>query len=280
MKRRTALRLMGAAVAVSGAPMILRPAAAAPLKLDPKNPEHVRLIYRKLAYAADDKVYFWWMRGTRLGLVNSAFTPFWDMHIGQIFTVRDLGPDSFEVSSISGNFYTDVETGRFLETFKNPLTGKEVKVNYAPPRVGKRVYTKDGLKNDFQRPGVTLTRTGNVGPAWIEGQDIWVRGDTSLRGEPNAPGAKLFQVNDWSTYFGALKDVADPDVKSAPAGQAFNDVNTWPDWLEMGNQPGNFVSRCFGRKVTRYEDMPEVWRKIMAERAPAVAKDPAGALKG
>ena len=167
---------------------------------------------------------------------------------------------------------------------KHKQTGKRLALSkaklLAPVKPGKRVYDKNGLKMAFERPGMTFKRKGDLGPAWIEGKDIWVRGDTSLRGEPTEAGGKVFQVNDMSTYFGALKDVSDPKVSSAPAGQAFSDVNTWPDWLEMGAQPGNYYSRCFGRKTDHIDGMPKIWRDIMAMKYPAVMKDPAGALKG
>jgi hypothetical protein len=276
MKRRQAL---GSLIGAAAAPAIIGGAAAA-ATLDPANPADMRTIFRKLAHAADEKVHFWWMRGTRLGLVDSAFTPFWEMHVGTIYTVRDLDADSYEVTSLGINWYTDLATGKFLETFRNPYTGKEHKVPYAPAKPGKRVYDKAGLKMAFERPGMTLKRKGDIGPAWIEGKDVWVRGDTSVRGEPSEPGGKIFQVNDMSTYFGAVKDVTDPKVTSAPAGQAFSDVNTWPDWLEMGSIAGNYFSRCFGRKTESYAGMPKIWREITEMKYPAIAKDPAGALKG
>ncbi len=275
MKRRQALGVMAGAAA---APAIITRAQAADT-LDPV--KDMALILRKLSHAKDEKVHFWWMMGTRSGLVDSAYTPLWDMHVGTIFSVRDIDADSYEVTSLGLNWYTDLTTGKFLETFRNPYTGKDLKVPYAPPKPSKRIYDKSGLKvPPFERPGVTMKRTGATGPAWIEGNDVWVRGDTSVRGEPTTQGGKIFQVNDMSTFFGATKDVANPKVTSAPAGQAFSDLNTWPDWLEMGDKPGNYYSRCFGRKVDSIAAMPKPWREITEAKFPAIAKDPAGALKG
>jgi hypothetical protein len=68
-------------------------------------------------------------------------------------------------------------------------------------------------------------------------------------------------------------------VKNPHCAQFFNDVLTWPKWLQMGDQPGSFVSRCFGRKVYAYDQMPAIWRQLCQKALPDVAKDPLGALR-
>ena len=81
-------------------------------------------------------------------------------------------------------------------------------------------------------------------------------------------------------YFGSVKDVQNPRLGHIPAGQVFTDLLSYPAWLEMQDQPGQFFSRCLGRKVFDPHRMPAAWHEFMARRYPAVAKDPAGALKG
>jgi hypothetical protein len=279
MKRRTALGILGAAAA---APAIVgRARAASPLKLDVANPDHVALIHRKLCFNLDGAPTFMWLRATRLGLVDSRFTPFWEMHVGQAFTTRDLSGGEYEVTSWSAIFYTDLDTGKFIDTFKNPYTGKTIAIRYNPPRVTKRRHTRTGEEREpLDRPGMTVETNTDIGPAWIEGDAVWVRGDTRVRLEPKEPGqGRISQVNDWSTFYGALKDVADPDNKNPPSTWIFNDINTWSAWLEMGDHPGNYVSRGLGQKEFRFDDMPATWRTLLAERYPDFAKDPVGALK-
>jgi len=279
MKRRSALGLLGAGIA---APAIIGRASAAPIKLDPANPDHVMLIHRKLCFSMDATPTFVWLRATRYGLVDSRFTPFWEMHVGQAFTTKDLPGGDYEVTSWSAIFYTDIATGKFIETFNNPFTGKQVAIRYGAPRASKRLHTKTGEEREpMNRPEMNVTMNTDIGPAWIEGDAVWVRGDTGVRLEPKEPGkARMSQVNDWSTFYGATKDVADPDVKNPASTWIFNDVNTWASWLEMGDQPGNYVSRGLGQKEFAFDDMPATWRKILAERHPDFAKDPIGALKG
>jgi hypothetical protein len=125
-----------------------------------------------------------------------------------------------------------------------------------------------------------MTQTSEPGPAYIEGDDIWLRSDFSARVIPTDDTRRPFQVEDLSTFFGSLKDVANPAAKAVPAGQTFTDLLNYPGWLEMGDRNGHFFSRCFGRKVFSTPAMPEDWQRLMAERYPQILKDPQAALEG
>jgi len=101
-----------------------------------------------------------------------------------------------------------------------------------------------------------------------------------LRNEPAAAGQRAFNVNDWSTYVGSWREVRDPAIRNTAAAQTFTDMLDFPAWLQMGDTQGTFVSRCYGRKVTRYEDMPTIWRRHFEARFPEVARNPAALLSG
>ncbi|MCB2106244.1 MAG: DUF1838 family protein [Rhodobacteraceae bacterium] len=281
MKRRTMLGGLGAA-SVSSLVTGSRTAAARTEPFDPSNQDDVLKAYRKLAFAADGSLTFMWLRATRFGLVDTVFTPLWEMHVGSFATTRDLEDGAFEVTGISAIFYTDLETNSYLEKFKNPFTGNTVDVRYGKPRPSKRVYTSQGEEREpLQRPGMSVTTSASLGPAWVVGDALWLRSDTHLSMIPKEGSqGRMLRVNDWSTYKGSLAQVADPDVPNPPSEWIFNDVNTWPEWLEMGDRTGNYVSRGIGQKAFAFDDMPSTWKALMREHYPDIAKDPAGALMG
>ncbi len=97
---------------------------------------------------------------------------------------------------------------------------------------------------------------------------------------PSGPVNNRSRISDLTTYFGSLRDVTDPSVKMPPAGHAFTDINDWPTWLEMGDQPGEYYSRGVGFKSFSFEQMPELWKKLVRQEHPAIAKDPLQALHG
>lgn len=282
--RRTVLGLLGAAASmatISGTSRAAkRPQPSWPPP-DLGNRQELLHVYRKLAYSLDETVTFWWMRGTRYGLVDTVTTPFWDMHIGAWLRTRDLDEGSYEVTMASANFYTPPDSTELLEVFQNPYTGKQVPINYHAPRARRNVMGPDGSSPFGGVPGMTTTdRSTDKGPGWIEGEDVVVRGDSMLRAVPTdaGPDARPFVVNDWSTYVGSLAEVSNPGVKNPASVQYFNDILSWPEWLQMGDHPGNYVSRCFGRKVFAYDQMPAVWRQLFERALPESAKDPYGVL--
>ena len=281
MKRRTALGLMGAAVAAPFAGATS--ARAEMLGLDPSNPAHTLLIQRKLAHTMDDSIVFWWANLSRMGMVDKISTPLWNVHVGALLTARDLDErGAYETTAISMVFYTDLESGELLSKFNNPYTGETVDINYFPAKPSKRKYSIDGPKSEPPaRPGYEVIDSHPLGPATIEGDDVWVRVDDVTRFEPQTPEAgPVFRVNDWSTYHGAVSDVANTDIKNAPATWHFNDILSWPPYLNMGDRPGDFVSRGFGRKVSSFSAMPRRLHDFIKARHPDVYKDPAAALRG
>ena len=281
MKRRTALGLIGAAAA---APLVRVPAARAQmLDLDPSNPDHTLIITRKLAHTMDDSIVYWWANLRRMAVVDKIATPLWNVHVAALLRTRDIDDSgAYEATAISMVFYTDLETGEYLESIRNPFTGREVEIGYFPAIPSKRMAgTDESPEEGPGREGFRSIRIHPLGPAMIEGDDVWVRDDDIFRSEPESPEAGLpFRGNDWSTYHGSVADVANPEVPNAPATWHFNDILSYPPWLGMGDLPGDFVSRGFGRKVSSFDAMPVRWRELIRMRHPDIYEDPTGALNG
>ena len=248
---------------------------------DLRDPRQLSLAFHKLAWSMDDTLSFWWLRGVRYGMRGAVATPFWDMHVGLWFRTRDIGNDRYEVLRASANFYTPVGESSLLEQFANPFTGQTLPVRYAPPRRVTQTYALDGRGPTRETvPGMNGTTLATIGPAWLEGDELAIQGDIVLRNEPTATSQRAFNVNDWSTYVGSWREVRDPAIRNPAAAQTFTDVLDFPAWLQMGDTQGTFVSRCYGRKVTRYEDMPTIWRRHFEARFPEVARNPAALLSG
>ena len=282
MKRRTVLGLIASAAAAP----LARVASAAPaemLELDPSNPAHTLMITRKLAHSMDDGIVYWWAKLLRTAVLDKIVTPLWNVHVAAALKTRDVTEHTaYETTAISMVFYTDLQTGQYMETFNNPFTGQEVEIGYFPATPSKRVASID--ETPEERPGREGFKRINIhplGPALIEGDDVWVRDDDVFRSEPLTPEAGLpFRGNDWSTYHGSLAQVANPEVLNAPATWHFNDILSYPPWLGMGDRPGDFVSRGFGRKVSSFQEMPAHLQEFIKMRHPDIYADPAGALEG
>lgn len=282
INRRSALGLLGAVGGLAATGSLAQPVQASLPTLDLNDPAQLFKAFRKLAYSLDTSVTWWWMRGTRFGVVDSVATPFWDMYVGSWFTAKDMEDGAYEITMTGANYYTPPGSTSLLRSFKNPYTGEEVAVPNSPPRARRTLLNpeKASAFGDVNMPGMKTTRTSDLGPGWIEDQDVVIRGDLALTAEPIDPNSErgVFTVNDWSTYVGKLSDVADPTVSNAPCAQYFTDILTFPAWLNMGDHPGSYVSRCYGRKVFAYKQMPETWRNLFAQAQPEAARDPVAIL--
>ena len=272
MERRHLLGLMGAAAATSGLSLNKSAKAEGPL-LDPKTREGLYTIHRKLRYSLDESLVYWYIEAVRFGLMDTEFTPFWNMHVGFLAKVKDADV-GYTAKGLTAIFYSDLDTGKILETFTNPYTGEKIEINQPGLRRSSGVYGLDGnIRNRPQREGMRMTQLETLGPAMVIGDDVWCKDDGGVRLEPTGDAGQLIHINDWTTYHGSISEVSHPDVVSANATQTFNDINTWPSWLNMGDRPGNYVSRGVGRKSWARDGMPPIWQSIMADLYPTEFND-------
>ena len=65
------------------------------------------------------------------------------MHAAFISISQDEG-EGFRMKMMSGIFYTDLETGKLLETFDNPYTGERIPVRQPGVLRASRLYDKAG----------------------------------------------------------------------------------------------------------------------------------------
>jgi len=284
MKRRTFLTGVSAAAAV-GAPGLMTSdkAHAAPL-LDPNKPEDLHIIHRKLNFTMDDRPVFWFIDATRMGLKDYEFTPFWRMHVGFISVVKDVGEYLYESSLLMKIFYSDLQTGKLLETWDNPYTGQTRTVQQPGVYRVKRTHGLTGVVHEAVTEDERANenrRDDRIGPAAIVNDDVWCNGDMIEKiGKPDRLDMNIY-VNDWSTFHGSISEVSDPSVASAAATHTFNDINTFNHpWIGMRGVTANSVSRGYGRKSHSIEGMPAPWRAFMADYHPEILADVVAAIDG
>ena len=121
--RRTALTLLGGAIGGAAASGISTATADSHVNPgsypDPNTVDGLYNIHRKLQFSFDDRLVYWYLRSMRYGLVNSAFTPLWDIHIGFLSVTEDT-KDGFQARIMAAMFYTDIKSGQLLKEFDNP----------------------------------------------------------------------------------------------------------------------------------------------------------------
>ncbi len=275
LQRRTALgTLSAAALAAVG------PAAAAVMTskvLDPVR--DAALINIKLRYRADNGPLFWWMKGTKLGQVNAAMRPLFDMQVGTIARIAHKPDGTFDLTSLEVVFYTDLETGARLRQWKNPYTEATVNVTHGPLGPETIAFKADARKVEVPREvGGAIIAGKFDSQASVVGDDVWAQTQSTVSVTQKDAAVPPFQVNEWSTFHGRAADVLAANKPFIPATSHLQESTSWSKWMGMADRPGNLTARCIGAKVKTYAEMPEKWRSLMAEAHPDIAADPIGAL--
>ena len=111
ISRRSTLGALAATVASTGISLANGAARQAPV-LDPV--KDMMLILKKLRFRTDDGVYFWWMVGTKLGQLDAAVTPLFNMETGTIARVAHKPDRGIDITTPGVVFYTAVTTGPHL----------------------------------------------------------------------------------------------------------------------------------------------------------------------
>ncbi len=235
-------------------------------------------LYRKLHLRSDDGLLFWWLYGPKIGQVGTTLTPLYQCSIGTIMRVRLRDDGGFALTQLELNVLFDIETGEPLEQWRNPYTGETLPVRLSPVGPATTIYRADNsrvLPNEIG--GARLESTARTHPPHIVGDDIFLRDESVAR--VFTPGREHpLEINDLAVYHGSVANLSDPRVTVGDGTVFFAEVTSWTRWMNMGDRPGNLTSRLTGRKVRRYEDLPEAWRAQLARVAPKIAADPIAAL--
>ncbi|MFK7958441.1 MAG: hypothetical protein AB8B96_20285 [Lysobacterales bacterium] len=283
MKRRSIFKAAGAAAIAGSAGMVTTTRVNAARPLNPEVPEDLHIIHRKLNFSMDDRPVFWFIDAVRMGLKDYEFTPFWRMHVGMISRVRDIADYQYESTLLMKIFYSDLTTGKLLQTWDNPYTGQTRTVQQPKLATFTRTHGLTGVIRPTQDNSKVRehSRRDVIGPASVVNDDVWCNGDLVEKiGKPNRIDS-VIHVNDWSTFHGSISEVSDPNVASAAATHTFNDINTFNHpWIGMRGVTANSVSRGHGRKSYSIDGMPAPWRRFMAQHHPDVLADIPAALAG
>ncbi|HJP05804.1 MAG: hypothetical protein CL799_07550 [Chromatiales bacterium] len=279
---RRKFMLSGALLPLAGA---VTPHAASrgipPASLAPG--QETLLAWMKLAGALDDRLVIWWMEGVRYGVVDSFSRTLYGMKIGLFQRYFPQPGGYWKLAMFELTYYTDLTTGRLLERYDNPYTGKTNTVRHV--RLGPEIrhQTIDGQladPDDQAMQEYLHDYSTTLGPAIISGDSLWI--PTSVRARIVFPGPKApeIKISHYTTAMGSLEDARNPELVSAPCSLAFQNVLKWEPWMQMGDHRGHLMSKAAGRKLERIEDMPSDYLEMAYKVHPRLIEDPMATLAG
>ena len=273
--RREFLRAGGSGMLLAATPLSLLGATAA---LDLDDPWDRLTALAKLRANIDGSTVMWWMKGVRYGVVDNVITPLFGMLIGSFQRLRPLPGKGFEVNMLEMSYFTDLETGAVLDTFKNPYNGKVVEI--PEQRLGPfpvLMRPTGVVLPDLPMFGEVELQT-KVGPAIVSGDDVWIRDDSTVRVDSDHPMMGKHIYNELVTYRGRVSELNDPEVTSAAADISFHSVTSWREWFQAEDVGGHTTARANGSKIYRIDDFPAEYLAAARERHPDLIADPDAVL--
>ena len=277
LSRRSVLGGAAGAIATLAWPLV--PQAKDSLNLDLDDPWDRLTALVKLRGSLDGRTVMWWMKGVRYGVVDDIVKPLFGMLVGSFLRLRQLeAGQGFELNMLELSYFTDLETGAILDTFRNPYNGNLCEV--PEQRLGPYpvLMTPTGVVLPDVPAFGDVELTTRVGPAITSGDDVWIRDDSTVKVDSDHPMMGKHTYNELVTYHGRLSEINDPAVPSATARINFQSVTSWREWLRAEDVGGHTTARAAGKKIYRTEDFPAEYQAAARERHSEIFADPEAAL--
>ena len=225
--------------------------------------ENLRGMLRMQASLAEEDVP-WSYDGTIYGVVGETEPkPLFRFEGSEVYWVRALGDGTYELTGHTVSFFYDIETGRPLDAFANPYTGKRNTVEAAVQGGGA------GYGFNFSEAGVRPTRFLDKMPdkplqlRWRTARDtIWMHSETAY--PPGLPQPRKQS----QTMFARKQDFADQSLLNLPAMFSSTVFGPWLDWMDMEGEPGHLVWHAGGAKIESVTDLPTEFRTRMERDHP------------
>ncbi len=168
----------------------------------------------------------------------------------------------------------DHRTDQVLDTWRNPLTGKDVPVLH---------IFNDPVNSDFGFTAENLTVLPMILPSSDLGEDIafyseyfpFYPNPLPRKEYPLNAQSDTYQASEFIQYIAEKADIANASLKSVPATYSFTRIYPWLPFMQMGDRPGNVVVFGRGRKLEGgFSALPKYLRDYVMTNKPDFATAP------
>lgn len=262
-------------VAAGGLANFVQPSAqasvSAPLNWDdPAERLHAMI---RIMGRTDGGVAIRWIKGVLSGIVDQETTQLLGAS-QQIFTRHQRNEDgSYDAVYLELVYFTDLKTGKVLDKWSNPYTGRSVTVPaqvLGPTRIKiplslgviNEPYAMEGIKNKHWLEPLPITG-GDA--AFNERIDSYV--------PPMTKGGAPLKFHEVFSFRAPLAMLADRALSHVPATVDKVNIISWRPWMEMSEINGVSMSRGAGRVIVNYDELPIDLTRNNNEFYPDVVRD-------
>ena len=175
------------------------------------------------------------------------------------YRVIVLEDGAYEIIGNMLTFFRDLETGEYIDEFKNPITGEinKIKPNTRRASIGRGMNVSSmGVRpTPFidRMPDKPLLIDWNFGP-----ETVWMQDQTSY--PPGLTEPRLQRM----TMFAPLSEFTNPDVLSLSSSFTATVLMPWLPWMNMDDYEGHTLWHASGVKLKSIEELPaDYYQRMM-----------------
>lgn len=190
-----------------------------------------------------------------------------------------VADDAYESRSFEISYFTDLTTGKLVETWTNPITNKTVSVPQTRSLMGKVMIKRTGLL-PINSPMFAAMEFGHqFRPAVVMRDEVSITEEIRIRSKPASSGPR-FRHNENTTYTAAAKDLANSKLVTVPTAISYQSLIGFSPWMGMDGIDGLNMGRGTGHRVASAKELPPYFLELTEKYHADVLLDPVGAIDG
>jgi hypothetical protein len=276
INRRAAIgAALGAVVSVTA----MKGAVAKAAPVDFSDPAVQLASIMKMRGATDERLCIGYVTGMRYAVVDGVATPMFGILAATFGRGRKVADYAYESRSFEIAYFTDLTTGKLLETWTNPITNKIVRVPQTRSRMGKVMIKGTGLL-PIDSPMIATMEFGHqFRPAVVVRDEVSITEEIRIRNKAASSGPR-FRYNENTTYTAAREDLANPNLATVPTAISYQSLVGFSPWLGMEGIDGLNMGRGTGHRVASAKELPPYFLELTERYHADVLADPVGAIDG
>lgn len=253
--------------------------ACASEEIDLTTPQGAITASRKIHCSTTDNkpIFFSWegkAYSHRMGEADKHLFNIAGMNVRQCVTAKDKARGAgYRLVSREIMLYLDPKTGEPLETWRNPLLGRDVNViQVANDPVNQRTtypYSKDG------KPSARWYGRTDHG-SWFINLTFPLFYHNELGGDYQKYVGGAYHATEMFNFMGEVDALKDPSKDTVDVKVGWVRIAQYLPWMEMQGREGMVYFHAAGHKVGGFDELPEVLKTYINTKAPIYRAPPAG----
>lgn len=252
------------------------PATAATPKTLPTDPKAVTEALVRLYGTSGKGPVVWKTRGIVYGVQPNAVTPLIGLRGSESSWWTRKDETTWVRYSSTMSFFQDLQTGKFIDEFKNPLNGKTVKVgvSFIRHKEGEYKTTKGEYYGSMKKAFPDVYKDEEPKPEWT------LDGDTiRLHGASNFPPILQQPSKESATLVARASELFNKKIETPWAASTGWNIRVWERWLEMVDDkgaplPGHDIWHFDAVKLTSFEGLDADYLARARAHSPLFEKSP------